>query len=681
MATIPGIFIIGGANVHGGDINDTPSTQVTAADPLLLTDAFDRNLLRVIPDDPADASSDADDLSWWPWFDTNFGTTYVVTAATATTVTVELEGGGSPNFTTDEWDGFTLTNSNPTPGYGFENLKISITGNTADTLTISGSWTTTPTVGTGLWMNEGAFTDYAALGGYRTLVEVLASQISKRGGSSIFQNNSGIGYDGGLLRMLWKQVFTIAPYFVVAKYASGNDIADLASAGAQRTSAEEYMTRVNAGFASRYPSDTVDWRYCIIDYTDAEVQSWIDELPGVTQLLAYTTNLAAVNTWLRSSTMMNNASGRIIIPNHDTILRNVDGPAAVAQMNSYNDTVAAADDNMRVCRFDGLNLGTNGTSLTLNNADNDDQEWYVHHHYRNECAQALTDTIKLWEAGAPAEAVKSGMPVYLIIGDSIDVATYMDSAYTGSLESDVYSATTRDSRQRVYNRGNVAIEAYDAHNNSQTSASTNQTGLAGLEFALTVELMNRHPDTGFVIIKRASSSSALATESASYDANENGGRWIKGIVGEHYEELTTDVQNAYQAIFQQFGRQADLRGIFVGLGTNDASVADSGAAFSSALKTFCTNLRNDFGTRTSGKAVPILWRKPQLGLPGRIEDELVAIRAALADYALTDEQFIVVNHDDYETGSDNLHLGPQATFNRAARSAAALDLVALPNCG
>lgn len=314
-------------------------------------------------------------------------------------------------------------------------------------------------------------------------------------------------------------------------------------------------------------------------------------------------------------------------------------------------------------------------------ADATDQEWYDHHHNYNECAQALTDTIKLWEAGAPAEAVKSGMPTYVIVGDSIDVAIYMDSTYTGSLESDVYSNTTRDSRQRVYNRGNVAIEVYDPHNNSQTSASTDLTGLAGLDFALTVELMNRHPDTGFVLIKRASASSALATESVSYDANENGGRWLKGISGEHYEELTADIQNAYQAIFQQFGRQADLRGIFIGLGTNDATNAGGGAAFTAALGTFCLNLRNDFGTRTSGKDVPILWRKPQLGLPNRLEDELVEIRRGLEAYAQADEQFVVVNHDDYETGADLVHLGPQATFNRAARTAAALDLIALPNCG
>lgn len=671
MATIPGIIIFGGFEVQGGNAGNAPAAQVTAAEPVITSDWYIRELMRVTPDN-ADGSSAAASLGCYPWFDENAGDVYTVDSSASSTVTVTPD----PGWTTNEWAGFLVTNSEPTPGYGFENFRETVVSNTSDTLTISGSWGTNPTAGTGAWMNEGRFTDYAPLGAYRTLTEVLASAISFRGGGSVANLGIGLGPDVGLIPKLFEQVFDTSPYFVTVKLPTASDVSDFAAAGAPRTAQEAQMAKANAAFALRYPSDTVEWRYIISDLSLTEITSWIAALPSTTQLLAYQANLIAMNTWLRGAAMANNATARILQISHDPVLRNVDGPASTAFANSVHAAVQNADTsgNNRTVALASLKLSTRGPSTILVSEDQD-QELYDSHEYIERIPQLLTDRIKLWEAGA-ATSIQSGMPCYIMLGDSIEVGE-ISTGYSTALDSTVYTATTRDSRQRIYNRGSVTIEVYDAHDNSQTSGSTNLSGQASMDFSLTVELMNRHPDTGFVLIKRASAGSALATEASAYDANEGGGRWLKGVAAEHYAEITTDIENAFQAIGSLYGRQADLLGIFVGLGTNDASIAGGGAALVAALPGFCADLRTDFSTRTTGERCPIIWRKPQLGVQSVLADEILAIREGLEAYELTDSQFVLVDTDDYERTSDNIHETADANLDRGIRSNAALSTVAL----
>ena len=676
MATIPGVLIFGGVNVQGGRSGNAPPAVVSLAEVLAGragAQFYSYDILRVTPDG-TDGEPTASSLSWWPWFDQNLGTLYTVSAATATTVTVDPD----PGWTTNEWAGSKVTTSST--ALGFDNQAIAIVSNTSDTLTVA-SWTATPTLTGSLWINEGRFSDYAALTAYRTQGE-LASVSATRGGGAIAQAGVGLGWDVGLVRELWQNVYTDAPYFVCAKWASPSDASLYGSAGATRTSFETWLAKVNAAFALRYPSDTLQWSYVFLDHVYEDIDAWIAEYPATTKLLAYQTNLEAEIAWLRGATVLNNASCRFLLSDHSTAIRNVDevaasGTSSWAWRQGVHATIAAADSNVRAIDFNGAELPTRGVSITVYDPDGD-QEFYDQQVYWRDGAKLIAKSIELWEAGA-ATAADGVMPVYILIGDSMEVGR-VTTAYTTALDSSVLTADARDARQRIWNRTNQAVEAYNAHVNSQTSGSTGSTAKAGPEFSLTAALMDRHPDTGFVIIKRASNGSALATEASAYDAEEDGGVWVDGTTGEHWDELAADVKNAYQAVNVQFGRQAELRGIFVGLGTNDASVADSGATFEAALDGFVGRLRHDYGTVVAGKQTPVIWRLPQLGVAGRIYDELVTIRAALRAKAAADPQFIAQDVDDLARETDDLHETPAASVTRGYRINDDLTTVALPNC-
>jgi hypothetical protein len=126
------------------------------------------------------------------------------------------------------------------------------------------------------------------------------------------------------------------------------------------------------------------------------------------------------------------------------------------------------------------------------------------------------------------------------------------------------------------------------------------------------------------------------------------------------------------------GKQADLKDITVCLGTNDGAVAGGGALFAAELATFVADLRAVFQTRTSGDPLPIIWRQPQLAAATAIADEAVAIREALAAYALTDPKFALVDVDDLERETvSNVHETPDATLIDGQRLVAAGAAIAI----
>ena len=676
MATIPGVLIFGGVNVQGGRTGNAPdvySTTAKVAGNLAGAEFWDHTLMRIIPDG-SDAEPTASSLSWWPWFDENLGTVYTTASGTSTTLTVTPD----PGWTTNQWAGSTVTTSST--GFGLDNFKVAVVSNTSDTLTVA-SWTVAITAGMKAWLNEGRFSDYHAVTGFRSAGET-ASLSATRGGGAVRQNGAGIGWDAGLIRELWANVYTASPYFVAAKYAAPNSADEYASAGTARTNFEAWLTKLNSAFALRYPSDSLSWSYVLLDHVYEDVDAWIAEYPTTTKLLAYQANVEAEISWLRSSSALNNSTARVFLCDHSTDLRAADeiatsGATSSSYRRGAHAAIAAADSNVRAIDFDGAGLPTRGASQQTYSRDAD-QEFYAQSVYWREGAELIAKNVELWEAGA-ATASDGVMPVYILIGDSIEVGSIL-AAYSTALDSGSLTAGVRNPNQRIWNRTNQAIETYNAHDNSQTSGSTAATGSAGADFSLTAALAARHPYTGFVLIKRASNSSAFATEATAYDANENGGVWTSGTTGEHFDELADDVAGAYQAVNVQLGKQAELRGIFVGLGTNDAQTVGGGAAFATALGGFVDQLRYRYGTVVAGKATPVIWRMPQLGTQGRLYDELVAIRTALTDKAEADEQFIAQNVDDLERESDNIHETPAATVSRGYRIDRDLATIELPNC-
>lgn len=664
MATRPGVLIFGGTMVQGG--TGTPLAAVTSAGAYPTSETYDLKLHRVTPDDATTGAPTASTLSWWPWYDGNFGTTRTISASTSTTLTVSPD----PGWTTNQWAGYRVTNNNST-GFGFQNKNVTIVSNTSDTITVA-AWTATPTVGTLCWFSEGRFTDYHPIGAWRTYTEILAATVPTRGGGSWAQGNQGIGYDAGLVRELLEHVWPVAPYFQVAKYANTYTTREYASAGSARTTFEAELAKMAAAFALRYPTDTLEWNYVILDLSTADVASWV---ANPAYFLTYQSNLTTFVAYIKEQL---GADVRVLILNHDRSIRSVSAAGGVGLANGVHIAVAALDADVRILSLEGLGLPLRGTTAFY--VPNEDTPYYAVSAYAKTIPPLLRRAVQVWEADASASTPDGVMPVYILIGDSIEVGP-IDSTYSGALDSPTLTASVRDDRQRIWNRSAGAIEPYQAHVNSQTSGSLTLTGRAGPEFSLTVELMSRHPDTGFVLIKRASASSCLTDIGAAYDANENGGSWVSATTGEHWDELVQDVTDCMLAINVGMGKQGELMGIFVGLGTNDGAYDDGADAFDAALPGFVDDLRSTFGTHSTGAATPVIWRKPQLGTSTAIPDEMRQIRATLVAFAEDDAQFRLMDVDDLERDvDDNLHETPEASIAHGIRYDEQLDEIALPNC-
>lgn len=665
MATRPGVLIFGGKQVQGG--TGTPLAVVTSTGAYPTSETYDLDFHRVVPDDATTGAPTASSLGWWPWFDGNFGTTRTIASSTSTTVTVSP----NPGWTTNQWAGYRVTNNNAT-GFGFQNKNVTVISNTSDTLTVA-AWTATPTVGTLLWLSEGRFTDYHPIGAWRTYTEILAATVPTRGGGSYIQGNQGIGYDAGLVRELRNYVWPVTPYFQIAKFATTYTTREHASAGAARTLFEAQVDAMDAAFALRYPTDTLEWQYVILDLSTEDVATWVAHPE---YYLTYQADLTALVAYLR--TTLGNASLRVLLVNHDHAIQGVSAAGGVGLANGLHNAVAALDDDLRILSLNGLGLPLRGTTAFY--VPNENTPYYAVTAYARVVPPLMRRAIQVWEADGTTATPDGVMPVYILIGDSIEVGA-ISSVYSGALDSPTLTASARDDRQRVWNRNAGAIQAYHAHVNSQTSGSLALTTTAGPEFSLMVELTNRHPDTGFVLIKRASASSCLTDVGTAYDANENGGSWVSATTGEHWDELAQDYADCMLAINVGLGKQGELMGIFVGLGTNDGAFAGGGDAFEAALPGFVSDLRSTFGTHATGAETPIVWRKPQLGTSTADPDEMRQVRAALVAFAEDDAQFRLMDVDDLERDvDDNLHETPEACIEHGVRYDQELDEIALPNC-
>ena len=264
-------------------------------------------------------------------------------------------------------------------------------------------------------------------------------------------------------------------------------------------------------------------------------------------------------------------------------------------------------------------------------------------------------------------------PVYLLLGDSLTLASALSSAYTTALADPVYTTGDRGALQQIWDYEDQAVENYIAHTNSHgggTRISSPYNG-AGPDFSLIAKLAARHPTDGVVMVKRASVSSTLIAEGTGWvgDPFDSGGRWAKSVSAENWDEFQADVTAAMGAINGSPPTLGEVKGIFVALGTNDMAVAGGGDLFTNALEQFVTDLRASYGTAST----PVVWVLPQIGTDVSIAAEVTKVRAAITSREAADEQFFVVNIDDLPKHTDQIHLAPSSTITMGERMDAALD--------
>ena len=266
-------------------------------------------------------------------------------------------------------------------------------------------------------------------------------------------------------------------------------------------------------------------------------------------------------------------------------------------------------------------------------------------------------------------------PVYLLLGDSLTLASALSSAYTTALDDPIYTPGDRGALQQIWDYEDQAVENYIGHTNSNGGGTRLPIGGpftgAGPEFSLIAKLAARHTTDGVVMVKRSSVSATLIAEGTAWvgDPVYSAGRWAKSVSGENWDEFQTDVAAALTAINGSPPTLGEVKGIFVALGTNDMAVAGGGDLFTNALEQFVTDLRASYGTAST----PVVWVMPQIGTDVSIAAEVTKVRAAITSREAADENFLVVNIDDLQKHTDQIHLSPASTITMGERMDAALD--------
>lgn len=659
MATVPGVLIIGDQMVQGGQnvLADASSIGVTA-----LTNFYDAKVMRITPSSDSTGAPTRTTLGWYPWYDgLAQSTVYSVASSTSTTVTVSP----SPGWTVNQWAGKVISVVNATT-IGFMQRRT-VVSNTADTITVA-SWSGgTPSAGQFFFLQQGRWFDYHAAAGYIHPTE-LGLDYARRGGSSWGALGLGVGPDAGLIREFLESAWTTSPWFQLAKYANTSLTVGQwgTAASAIRTAFTTFVSEMASAWTDLANGNTLSWELIILDQSQRDVIDWAS---NPANYLSYEAALTSWIAWLR--TTLGNANAKVLIVNHDNNINNVTMPSGTLLANRIHRTVAAADGNARVVSMQGLR--TIGTTVYAVASEN--RPAYAAAEYWTNYSQRVRESYELLAAGTPVD-YDGALPTYLLIGDSIAVGTFNET-YTNALNSPTLTSGPRSAAQIIFNAQNGEGEPYDVGDNSNTSGTTGTN--AGPECSMMVELEALHPE-GFMLIKRASNSSSLIADYATYTgAGSSGGRWSKSYAAtEHYDELVDVFSAAKAYAHETLGKQLDLKGIFVMLGTNDGAEADAGELFAAEISTFVSDLRADFSTRTSGTDLPVIWRKPQLDTATAITDEMVAVREALEAYALTDAQFALVNVDDLERlASDNIHETADAAIVDGQRMVAAMAAIAI----
>jgi len=662
MATVPGVIYF--CEHHGQGGNPGMPNVADGLMSTLLQNMLDREVLRITPDNATTGAPTSASLSCWPFYDGNMGTTFFqVASSTTTTITVSP----SPVWTTNEWAGRRLTeiNTAPVPTVGFRQ-RMSVISNTADTLTFGA--TSAPTVGAYFFLGTGRFTDYHPIAGWLDINE-FGLVPSSRGGSS-FASTGGIGPDATLIRRLFEDVYDEAPYFHLWKVATAAPVstgwADSPN-NSQRAAFALELARVVAAASAH--GNTIAWNEAIIDLSMSDL---IAAVSAPLIALAYKARLLEMIAWIK--TTLGNSDLRVVLVNHDERLWSTTAPLAAHYWRGLHREVAVELSNVAIVDMNGARIGRQIVSPGDTPAT--EVKYYAQAEYFT-MGERMSHAIARLQAGTP-DVAAGGMPLYYMIGDSIMVGpanvTWVTNSNSPLISGPNPPSLLRPAHQKILNHGVGVLEVYEPGVNSNTAGTVQSASGPDLSFMAQLGLL--HPD-GFAVVKVATNGSALASEAQAYIPGVSGGRWKKSSA-ENYTVLLACRDEAIADINATYAKQADARGIAVSLGHNDHSVVGGGAAFAAELPNFVRDLRADLSTRTSGAALPISWRRPQLDAQGVNVVEMQPVRDALQTQMDSDGQFVFVDADDLERSrDDNLHETPESSVKQGERHVAALQLISL----
>jgi hypothetical protein len=673
---VPGILIVGDHMTNGGSTKQVNciDTAVSAAGASELRSSYADKIMRVVPDNPSSGAPTAAALGWYPWFDGLNGTALFGINPAGTDAT-HVQVTGSPGWSAGQWIGYTVTIENSfVPGYalGFSDRKVVI-GNTADTLQVGSAWSVTPTANQKLFLGgntgtaaKGAWTDYHPIAGWLTLTETQANQLSKRGGSSWGNFGAGIGLDGGLIRELLEHTYPQAPYFQVAKYfqtAPTFSAFDVAT-GSGKVAFAAQLAAMNTAWSALANGNALFWDLLVLDNSQRDVNDWI---ANPAHQASYQQKVTETIAYFR--TVLGNPNLKVVIVNHAAEINNVAVPSATTFANLAHRSVAASDaiGNVRCVSMEGQPLCLDVSVLYT---PSENKAFYQADVYWGPMARAVRQAYDLLLADENAADYAGAVPAYIMLGDSIFKGP-ITNAYLTDLASPTLTDGARDARQGIWDARTGEGVAYDVSAGNPNTSGT-FSNVAGPECSMLPLLMKRAVDNSGL------ASALLAYTPDNYPSTPAaGGRWSKAYA-ENYPALKLQWQAFCRWANLSLGKQVDLKGIFVDLGTIDQTVTNGGTAFANQLAQFVADLRADFSTRTSGTPLPIIFRQPQLATASALFTEAANIRTALQKLRASDLQVFLMNVDDLERiTTDSINETPDASVTDGQRIVASLTKVAI----
>lgn len=468
----------------------------------------------------------------------------------------------------------------------------------------------------------------------------IAGAVSGSLGSCWQAAGAGCGPDATYMRRFWQDVYPTAPYFHVAKYLSNIGVHGYGVASGGRTALQAELTKMIAAAAT--VGNTLATALIIIDLSERDIAAW------TTYGAAYQANLTALIAWLRA-TLPSATNAKVIIPNPHPELRSTSMPGGAIQAREIHYALARSLTGVALIDMAEAKFAPPNTGLGSSNPTGDKKFYTFADTLR--LGERIVETFVAMSDGTHSNATL-GMPTYLMIGDSTYVGGLSAVWLALSASSDL-TGTRYPKPQFIYNGVSLTIEFYNpmAGNSNTLGGVWSQ---AGPDVTITDELAALHPN-GFFLIKSATNGSSLCDP-----VNAAGGAWdwYNGTLAAQFLE---DVQAGFSVAYNDRGWVPDLRGMFVALGDNDAFDEDTGTLFADRIAPFCARLRQVFGTRTSGTAFPIVWRRPYgTGSTHLNQTARATIRAAVDAMPSSDPNFRPYSVDELELSPDGIHLSNEA---------------------
>lgn len=591
--------------------------------------------------------------AYLPWWDGTAGTQLVTNAATSNTVTVTT----TPWTTNSEVGKYvTVDDAGGTAG-GVSQRKL-IVSNTANQLTISGTWTTPPTASV-IHVNDGAWVVYDHVRGADNPLKVN----NGNEGDNWYANQAGgFGFTTSLMQLLKARH---PSGFKVYKRAALGGTDDWAAGGTNQNTIAAELAEAIAAMAPDTPDykGVIYWNSTDISEENLSyVANAISFCAAIRSLMGDTT--ASVPIWF-----VNNASQFLQVSNVTTIGALTDVPFAQV-VRQANVALRGAVTNFHLLDMEGATFAADSV-VDYATIDTDPQDYSTEDHLI--LGEDAYRAIVRYYADAPSGS--SGvLPVVVMLGDSQGTGmVYPQYAILGGQEGMIGPTGTVRDGEWIWNDDEQAWELYDITANANTLGASGVL-YYGPEAALLDRLRDEFPD-GVAVFKMAKGGASVTTEGVVDGATDT----FDPAAGTMWTELGTAWNAAKLALLRDTGLLPDVIGVFGVLGDNDSRSPSSSGAFATKLPIWKEQLRDRFATRSTGPTLGFAWHNPPQHVENGGQSILgtaaakQAVRDALAAEAESDPRFVLLSDEGLDLlRDDDIHYSGRAQDTLGIRAAEAI---------